>query len=112
MSPRLPILLSVALLAAAILLVFRNELHARGPHGLNRLSEPVKQCGFWGSMEGGMSCRGPATTPKRPGAPVNQAKCFKVIFQRDPLPPLDSRNKNGTLFALCSHSQEAGVLKV
>jgi hypothetical protein len=49
MRTRLPILLSVALLAAAILLVFRDELHAH--------SEPVTQCGFWGSMEAGMSCR-------------------------------------------------------
>jgi hypothetical protein len=45
MQTRLPILLSVALLAAAILLVFREELHAH--------SEPVTQCGFWGSMEAG-----------------------------------------------------------
>jgi hypothetical protein len=46
MRTRLSILLSVALLAAAILLVFR-ELHAHS----------VAQCGFWGSMEAGMSCR-------------------------------------------------------
>jgi hypothetical protein len=49
MRTRLPILLSVALLAAAILLVFRDELHAH--------SEPVTLCGFWGSIEAGMSCR-------------------------------------------------------
>jgi hypothetical protein len=49
MRTRLPILLSAALLAAAILLVFRNELHARGP------SET--QCGFWGEMSAGMSCQ-------------------------------------------------------
>jgi hypothetical protein len=49
MRTRFPILLSVALLAAAILLVFRDELLAR--------SEAVTQCGFWGSMEAGMSCQ-------------------------------------------------------
>jgi len=46
----LPILLSAALLAAAILVTFHDELHARGPH---RLTE----CGFWGDMAAGMSCR-------------------------------------------------------
>jgi hypothetical protein len=50
MRIRLPILLSAALLAAAILVTFRDELHARGPH---RLTE----CGFWGDMAAGMSCR-------------------------------------------------------
>jgi hypothetical protein len=49
MRTGLPILLSVALLAAAILLVFRDELHAH--------SEPVPECGFWGDMSAGMSCR-------------------------------------------------------
>jgi hypothetical protein len=39
---RTRLLLSAALLAVAILLVFRAELHARG-----------RQCGFWGSMEDG-----------------------------------------------------------
>jgi hypothetical protein len=51
------ILLSAALLVAAILLVFRNELHARGPHHLNRLAEPNPECGFWGPMSAGMSCQ-------------------------------------------------------
>jgi hypothetical protein len=46
MKNRLPLLLSAVLLAAAILLVFRDELHAHG-----------KQCGFWGGMEAGMSCQ-------------------------------------------------------
>jgi hypothetical protein len=54
---RFSVLLSAALLAAAILLVFRDELHAHGPHSLNRLAEPVTQCGFWGDMSAGMSCR-------------------------------------------------------
>jgi hypothetical protein len=49
-------LLSAALLVAAILLIFRDELHARGPHQLNRLAEPT-ECGFWGPMSAGMSCR-------------------------------------------------------
>jgi hypothetical protein len=34
---------------AEILLVFRDDLHAR-------TGEP-KECGFWGDMEAGMSCR-------------------------------------------------------
>jgi hypothetical protein len=56
MKPRLPILLSVVLLAAAILLVFKDELHARDPHHPNGLTEPT-ECGFWGPMSAGMSCR-------------------------------------------------------
>jgi hypothetical protein len=48
MQKRLSILLSAALLVAAILLVFRNELHARGPR---------TECGYWGDMDAGMSCR-------------------------------------------------------
>ena len=48
---KLPIL--AALLAAAILFLFGNELHARGPHRL----EPATQCGFWDDMSAGMSCR-------------------------------------------------------
>jgi hypothetical protein len=57
MRTRLPILLSAALLAVAILLVFRDELHARGPHYLNRPAEPATECGFWGDMSAGMSCQ-------------------------------------------------------
>jgi hypothetical protein len=57
MRTRLHILISAALLAAAILMVFRDELHARGPHRLNRLAEPVTECGFWGDMAAGMSCQ-------------------------------------------------------
>ena len=53
MKPRLPILLSAVLLAVAILLVFKDELHAHDPHGL---AEPT-ECGFWGPMSAGMSCR-------------------------------------------------------
>jgi hypothetical protein len=49
MRIRLSILLAAALLAAAILLVFRDEIHAR--------NELVPQCGFWGDVEAGMSCR-------------------------------------------------------
>ena len=45
------ILLSAALLVAAILLVFRNELHARGG------AESITECGFWGPMSAGMSCQ-------------------------------------------------------
>jgi hypothetical protein len=50
MRIRFSILLSAALLVAAILLVFRDDLHAR-------IGGEVKQCGFWGDMEAGMSCR-------------------------------------------------------
>jgi hypothetical protein len=57
MKTRLPIVLSAVLLVAAILLVFRGDLHARDPQHLNRLAEPTTECGFWGSMEEGMSCR-------------------------------------------------------
>jgi hypothetical protein len=42
------ILLSAALLVGTILLVLRGELNARGPQ---------TECGFWGDMEAGMSCR-------------------------------------------------------
>ena len=28
---------------------------------------------------------------------------WKVLFQTDPLPALDSRNKKGTMFLICSH---------
>jgi hypothetical protein len=54
---RLSILLSAALLVGAVLLLFRDELQARDPHGLNGLAEPATQCGFWGDMSAGMSCR-------------------------------------------------------
>jgi hypothetical protein len=50
MRIRFSILLAAALVVAAILLVFRDDLHAG-------IGEPVKQCGFWGDMEAGMSCR-------------------------------------------------------
>jgi hypothetical protein len=36
---------------------------------------------------------------------------FEILFQTDPLPPLDFWNKGGTMFFLCS-IQEAVVLKV
>jgi len=50
MRIRFSILLAAVLLVAAILLVFRGDLRAH-------IGEPVKQCGFWGDMEAGMSCR-------------------------------------------------------
>jgi hypothetical protein len=56
MKIRFPVVVSAALLVAAILLVFRYELHARGPHQLNRLAEHT-ECGFWGPMSDGMSCQ-------------------------------------------------------
>jgi hypothetical protein len=57
MRIRLPILLSATLLAFAILMAFRDELRAHGPHRLNRPAEPVTECGFWSDMAAGMSCR-------------------------------------------------------
>jgi len=51
MKIRFPILVSAALLAAAILVVFNGRLDARGHH------HPATECGFWGPMEAGMSCR-------------------------------------------------------
>jgi len=42
-------MLLAALLAGAILLSLRSELNAT--------SEAVTQCGFWGDIEDGMSCR-------------------------------------------------------
>jgi hypothetical protein len=41
---------------------------------------------------------------------INQAKSFGVSFQPDPQPRLDSKNKKGTMFFLCSY-EEAGMLK-
>jgi hypothetical protein len=46
MRKRPLILISVVVLATMILLTLRGELSARGP-----------QCGFWGSMEDGISCQ-------------------------------------------------------
>ena len=57
MRIRFPVLLSAVLLAAAILMAFRDELHARGPPLLNRSVGPVTECGFWGDMAAGMSCQ-------------------------------------------------------
>jgi len=51
MKLRFPIVVTAVLLAASILLVFNGRLHARGPH------HPATECGFWGPMEEGMSCR-------------------------------------------------------
>ena len=41
----------------------------------------------------------------RPGEAraINQAISFGVTFQTDPLPTLDSWNKKGTMFLICSH---------
>jgi hypothetical protein len=52
---RLSILLPAALLVAAILLVFRDELQAHNPRQFNRPAET--RCGFWDDMSAGMSCR-------------------------------------------------------
>jgi hypothetical protein len=41
----------------AALLVFQDELHARNLLHLNRIAKPTTQCGFWGDMSDGMSCR-------------------------------------------------------
>jgi hypothetical protein len=51
------ILLSAILLAGAILLALRGELHAHGSQHAG-LAGPPTECGFWGpSMAEGMSCR-------------------------------------------------------
>ena len=57
MRNRFAMLMLAVLVAAAILLAFRNELHARAPHRINRPTETVTECGFWGDMSAGMSCR-------------------------------------------------------
>jgi hypothetical protein len=57
MRTRPYIVLSAAIFAAAVLLVFRGDLHARNPHQMNKLAEPATECGFWGSMADGLSCR-------------------------------------------------------
>ena len=57
MRNRFAMLMLAVLVAAAILLAFRNELHARDPHRLNQPAEAVTECGFWGDMSAGMSCR-------------------------------------------------------
>jgi hypothetical protein len=57
MKNRLLIVLSAALLAAAILVVFHGDLSARDPRDLNRIAVPPTQCGYWGDMSEGMSCR-------------------------------------------------------
>jgi len=51
MKIRFPIIVSAVLLAATILLIFNGRLDARGRH------HPTTECGFWGPMEAGMSCR-------------------------------------------------------
>jgi hypothetical protein len=60
---------------AAILLVFRDELHAHGPHHLNKAAEPVTECGFWGDMDRDVL---PMTEkhPKRPRDPNQFAKAI------------------------------------
>jgi len=47
-------------------------------------------------------------------ASINQSKSFRIIFQTDPLPPLDLSNIKRTMFLLCSsamEAMEAGMLK-
>jgi hypothetical protein len=51
MHTRFSIVVTAMLLAATILLVFNGRLDARGPR------HPTTECGFWGPMEAGMSCR-------------------------------------------------------
>ena len=55
--------------------------------------------------------KGPAPNRPVPEPTFNQAIYFGVIFQTDPLPPLDFKNKNGTMFFLCSKSKEWDMLK-
>jgi hypothetical protein len=39
-----------------------------------------------------------------PGPEINQAKSSAGIFQTDPPPALDSKNKKGTMFFICSRT--------
>jgi hypothetical protein len=48
-------------------------------------------------------------TAKRPS--INQAISFSAISQTNPLPDLDSENKKGTMFFLCSNSRERAMLR-
>jgi Flp pilus assembly protein protease CpaA len=57
MRVRLLVLLSAGLLVVAALMLFRGELQARNPRHLNRIAAPATECGFWGDMSAGMSCR-------------------------------------------------------
>ena len=51
MHTRFSIVVTAILLATTVLLVFNGRLDARGPR------HPTTECGFWGPMEAGMSCR-------------------------------------------------------
>jgi Flp pilus assembly protein protease CpaA len=57
MRVRLLVLLSAGLLVVAALMLFRGELQAHNPRHLNRIAAPATECGFWGDMSAGMSCR-------------------------------------------------------
>lgn len=57
MKIRILILLSGALLTAATIVAFHGDLSARVPRHLNKLAPPVTECGYWGDMSEGMSCR-------------------------------------------------------
>ncbi|MGM4964398.1 hypothetical protein AB7714_12880 [Tardiphaga sp. 1201_B9_N1_1] len=57
MKNRLFIFLPAVVLAAAFLVLFRSDLNARDPRHLNRPAAPTTQCGYWGDMSEGMSCR-------------------------------------------------------
>jgi hypothetical protein len=48
----------------------------------------------------------------RGGSAASQELTTGVIFQTDPLPPLDSQNITGTMFPLRSNSREAVMLKI
>jgi hypothetical protein len=45
-------------------------------------------------------------------AGINQGLSFGVLFQTDPLPTLDSRNKKGTMFLICSYVGSRAMLRM
>jgi hypothetical protein len=57
MKNRLFIFLPAALMATAFLILFRGNLNAHDPLHLNSPAAPATQCGYWGNMSEGMSCR-------------------------------------------------------
>src|SRR5258707_14785355 len=62
---------------------------------------------------GEFSRRLPSGASPRPKAlGINQELYFWVIFQNDPLPCLDEKNEKGTMFLICSHSQERQMFKI
>src|SRR5205823_14752080 len=63
----------------------------------------------WVSLDA--ATRGGASLgPKAPG--INQGLYLGVTFQTDPLPALDSKNKKGTMFLICSWIGRRAMLRM